>query len=93
MGRRAFTDFMQIKNLREGRRDDGGKVVNIYFDLVIGAFTIKGASLHGKSGSIRLNAGRRVSVKGSYIKTIRKMFDKAVIELRKENAKRNVESI
>lgn len=88
MGRKAFSDFIQIQNLREGARVDE-KLVSLYFDLVIGAFTIRGVGWHVKSGSIRLNAGRRVSVKASYIKTIREMAVKAVIEYRKQKAEMN----
>lgn len=84
MGRRAFTDFIQIKNVREGFWVDG-KMVSVYFDLIIGPFTIKGASWHQKSGSIRLNAGRRVFVKGSYVETIRSLIVAAIGEIRSQN--------
>lgn len=83
MGRRAFSDFVKIKNLREGVKVDD-KVLTLYFDLVIGTFTLKGASWHVKSGSIRLNLGPRVIVKGSYIKTIRHLAVEAVKELRQQ---------
>jgi hypothetical protein len=91
MGRKAFTDFIQIRNLREGSKVDG-KVVSLYFDLVVGAFTIKGVSWQPVSGSIRLNLGPRLQIKGSYVKTIRRMAVEAVKELRKkELEKRNAE--
>lgn len=80
MGRRTFTDFIQIRNLREGYKVDGA-VISLYFDLVIGSFTIWGVSWHNKSGSIRLNAGRRVTMKASYVKTIQRLVAKAIKEV------------
>lgn len=90
MGRRAFTDFIQIKNLRNGRFEDG-KMVNLYFDLVIGSFTIRGVSKHLKSNSIRLNKGPGVVMKGNYVKTIVGLVDEAITRLREENVKRIAE--
>lgn len=88
MGRKAFSDFLKIKNLREGKWQDG-KLINVYFELVVGAFSFPNVSWHPSSNSIRLNCGRGCKVKGNYIKTILKLINVAVIEYRKQNAESN----
>lgn len=85
MRHKLFTDFIKIQNLRNGAKVDE-KMVSVYFDLVVGALLIKGASWHVESGSIRLNAGKRVTLKGNYVKKIREMVREAVIELRRKHA-------
>lgn len=91
MRHQLFTDFIKIQRLRNGARVEG-KMVSVYFDLVIGALTIKGASWHVKSGSIRLNAGPRVTLKGSYVKKIREMVQAAVVEFRQAALKTSEET-
>lgn len=92
MGRRAFTDFIQIRNLREGFKVDGA-VISLYFDLIVGAFTINGVSWHNKSGSIRLNAGRRVTMKASYVKTIQRLVAEAIKDVRRNHSAKQISEI
>lgn len=85
MGRKAFSDFVQIKNLREGKWEDG-KLVNLYFEIVVGSFSFPRASWHIGSGSLRLNCGGGCRIKGSYVETVIGLVKAAVMEYRKQNA-------
>lgn len=86
MGRKAFSDFVQIRNLREGRWEDG-KLVNLYFEIVVGSFSFPRATWNPKTNSLRLNCGRGCRIKGSYVKTVIRLIKEAVIEYRKQNVK------
>lgn len=79
MGRKAFKDFIQIKNLRNGAWVDG-KMVSVNFDLHAGPFSIYGISWHVKSGSIRFPCPGKLKVMRPYIKIIREMVVEAVKE-------------
>ncbi len=52
MGRKAFSDFVEIRNLKNGAWVDG-KMVSVKFDLRIGPFYIFDISWHPTSGSLR----------------------------------------
>lgn len=79
MGRKAFKDFIQVRNLQNGAWVDG-KMVSVNFDLIVGPITFKSASLHVQSGSVRFNAGRFVQFKPTYIGLIRDMVRGSIIE-------------
>lgn len=88
MARKAFTDFIQIKNLREGRWQDG-KLVNLYFTIVVGSFSFPRASWNPTTNSLRLNCGTGAKIKGSYVKTVIKLIKAAIVEYRAQIERAN----
>lgn len=82
MGRKAFKDFIQVRNLQNGAWVDG-RMVSVNFDLIVGPITFKSASWHVSSGSIRFNAGPFVKFKPTYIGMIREMV-KGVVTARQQ---------
>lgn len=91
MGRKAFQDFIQIQRLRNGAWVDN-KMVSVLFDLVVGPFTFPNVTMHWKSGSIRLHAGK-ARVKGNYVPIIREIVKKEVIYFRNSIDKSNSSDI
>ena len=72
--RKHFHGFLKIKDLREGAWVDE-KMVSVYLDLGVGPFTLMGLSYHVASRSLRLNHGKRVKLKASYIEVIRALVE------------------
>lgn len=85
MGRKAFKDFIQVRNLQNGAWVEG-KMVSVNFDLIVGPITFKSASWHVASGSVRFNAGRFVQFKPTYVGLIRALV-KAAVAARQQQAR------
>jgi hypothetical protein len=84
MGRKAFKDFIQVRNLQNGAWVDG-KLVSVNFDLIIGPISFIRNSLHVMSGSIRFRRCAGVNIKTSYVHIVRELV-RAEIKKRQQKA-------
>jgi hypothetical protein len=80
--KKQFYEYIKVKNIREGLWIDG-KMVTVYLDLVVGPFTLKGASYKWASGSFRLNGGKRLALKANYHSILKKIIVDAIDKHRK----------
>ena len=75
--RKLFQDFIQVKNIREGLWVDG-KMLTVYFDIVVGPFTFMGASYKWATGSLRIQGRKIIKFKASYHPILKKIIVEAI---------------
>ena len=85
MRKTYFHEFIRVRNLREGNWEDG-KLQSIFCDLVVGPFTMMGVNLTTDQKSLHLNQ-RRTTLKGAYVKVIKRKINEAVREMRNAQTK------
>ena len=77
----SFSDYIQVRNIREGRVGEMG-LETVFLHLIVGPLIFTQVSYQPVTRSLRLNA-RGVELKGSYVDIIRKMIVSEIKQLQK----------
>ncbi len=75
-----FADHVKVANLRNGSFVDG-KMIGLWFDLVVGPFTLLNVYYLWQTGSVQIN-NRKVRVKSTYVEELKGIIHNAIRELR-----------
>jgi len=72
-----FSEFIQVRNLRNGNFVDGA-MVGVWLDLIVGPFSFRNVYYAWKSNSVQFRQGKNARIKPAFIPHLRKIIVQAI---------------